>query len=293
MGRFERMWRRTIFFISALIKTASYISIVITILMFLGIGSAFFGYSNHALPLIIIGTAVFILSILVIIFLHAWFEEKTNINPNSTNTAPLVATGEVKSIPTDTITNPPPEEEDVEILLEELVYKYGEDGQTMHQRKRFIMRALRDGIEHYIDRYRWSGHGKCDVKLLTSGFNITNERRGELGSYFQITVTFPHRLLKGEEVDFTIEWELFDENKAAIPFLSTRIYRETKHLSMRVMLPPQLAPKHAHCYEFSHMRDDQPLSKKNTLWSPATQCISYEIPFPKKYHKYLISWQKE
>ena len=269
---FIRKWLPT--FIFHLFQTIGLISAVLTILTFLGIGSAVFGYLSHALPLTISGSAVFTLSIVIFILLYK--EEKTKV-----------------TIPSkDTILYPPPsKDEEVEILLKEIVYEYAPDGQTLWQRKRINMMSLRNGLSHYTDRYRWTGSGKCVVRSLTPGFTVANTRKEEIWDYFDIK--FPHALRKGEEVDFTIEWEMHDADKQAAPYLSTTIDRETKRLLLRVILPPKLAPKRAYTYEFENFFDTLPVETNEIHWSPATQALSYEVTFPKKYHKYLIRWYYE
>lgn len=273
MNRLKRVWRRIRSFATVLIQTAGVLSAVLTILTVLGVGSATFGYFNHLLPLMLSGTAVFLLSGLIFIFLYTFLEEKMKLHPLST----------------DTIRYPsPPHDEGFEILLKEIVYEYSSDGQTMWQRKRLHMRALYNGIDHFTDRYRWTGSGKCIVRSLTSGFSISNQRKEEFWDYFD--VNFPRALHRGEEVDFTIEWELFDAEKIALPFLTTLIDRETKHLSLQVILPRELAPTRAYSHEFANNVDTLPIETQPIKWSPASQRISYEVPHPKKYHKYSIRW---
>jgi hypothetical protein len=273
MDLFKRLLRGLSAFLSILINTAAVLSTVATLITFLGLGSVVFGYISGILPLVFIGVGVLILSVILFIFIYTLAVE---VKKGVTNS------------PTATIYPPPQTKGEVELLLKEVVYQYFPDGQTMRQRKRFKIRVLRDGVDRFMDRYRWTGSGKCNIKSLTSGFNIANERKEEFWDYFD--VTFPHPLRKNEEADFTIEWELFDVVTSAVPFLSTMIDYETKHLSMRVILPPNLAPKGAYCYEFANYIDTLPVSTQPTQWNAATQSISYDGPRPKKYHKFLIRW---
>jgi len=179
-------------------------------------------------------------------------------------------------------------EDDVEILLKEIVYEYASDGQTMWQRKHLQMQIFRNGMMLFTDRYKWSGGGKCIVQSLTPDFNIANQRKEKGWDYFD--VTFPHPLRRGQMLDFTIEWELVDENKIAQPFLSTMIDRDTKHLLLQVILPLELDPTRAYCYEFAHYTETLPIAMQVIHVSPATRILRYEIPEPKKDHKYEIRW---
>ena len=180
---------------------------------------------------------------------------------------------------------------DVVLSLKEVVYQYCPDGKPACQRKRFQVRALRNGIASFSDRYKWTGTGACSVRSLTSGFLVKNQRKEEFWDYFD--VQFPHSLQRNQKVDFTIEWTLIDEAGTAVPFLSTMIDVETEKLVLRVLLPPELAPKRALCFEFANYLDtsvDAPVSMQETQWNPATQSIVYEVDKPERNHKYLIRW---
>lgn len=294
MNSTERLWKRFVMLFSSLFKTAGFIATILSILSFLGIGSAVFGYTNSLFPLTMVGAMVFILSVLIFIVFFTLLEEKTRLHLSSVSTQ-ATHTAEntsAKPISTDTIKYPPPvQDEEAEILLKEIVYEYTPDGQTLWQRKRLKMTALRNGMSHYTDRYRWTGSGTCVVRSLTSGFTVINTRKEEIWDYFD--VKFPHALRKGEEVDFTVEWELHDTEKIAIPFLSTMIERETKHLLLRVILPRELAPKRAYSYEFANYVDTLPEVTEEIHWSAATCALSYEVTRPKRNHKYLIRWYNE
>ncbi len=295
MSKPRKLGSRIVSFFRLLLQTAGLLSAILTILTFLGLGSALYGYFYNTRPLVIIGGAVFFLTILFFIFFYTFLEDRINVHLSTnvnTQVSPTEDRTNVQPIPTDTIVYPTPViEDDFEIILKEIAYTYTEDGQTMWQRKRLHLRALKNGTDHFTDRYRWTGNGTCIIRSLTQGFKITNERLEEfmaMWNYFD--VTFPRFLHKGEEVDFTIEWELFDQDKVAIPFLATLIDRETSFLSLQVLLPPKMAPTRAYCHEFANNVDTLPIETRAIKWSPASRRISYEVSQPKKHHKYLIRW---
>lgn len=273
MNWIHRLQQRIKVLFSGFFATLGFISTLVTILTAIGLGSAFVGFLSHLLLLIVIGGSVVVLSLLIFAVLYT-FEEK--------------AKG-IKPVLTDTIQYPSPhDDEAVEILLKEIVYEYLPDGQTILQRKRLHLRALRNGIRHFTDRYRWTGSGKCVVSSLTPGCTISNQHKEDVWDYFD--VIFPRSLHKGEEIDFTIEWELFDKEKTAVPFLGTLIDRETKHLLLQVILPRELVPTRAYCHEFANNVDTLPTETRPAQWSPATRGIIYNVPHPRKYHKYAIRW---
>ncbi len=320
MRGIKRLWLRIATFVSFLMQTAGLLSAILTILTVLGLGSAALGYYSKLLPLMIIGIAIIVLSALIFIFLYTLLEEKMKEKPTSTipthplmysipsqheestrakpiPTNPVVYSlpsqheknAIVELAPTDTrIYPPPPWEDDVEILLKEIIYEYAPDSQTMWQRKRLQMQVFRNGVTHFTDRYRWSGVGSCIVRSLVSGYSIMNEHKDKDWNYFDVNFSRPLR--RGEVIDFTIEWELFDEKKLAVPFLSTMIDRDTNHLLLQVILPRELAPKSAYCHEFADYTDTLPIATQEIRCSPTTRILSYDILHPKKNHKYLIRW---
>lgn len=322
MRGIKRLWSRIAAFFSFIMQTAGLLSAILTILAVLGFGSAAFGYYSKILPLVIIGIVIILLSVLIFIFLYTLLEEQMKVKQTPSNpqmpsypsiytlptqredspiVKPILTNPVVYSLPsqhekhtleltpTDTrIYPPPPWEDDVEILLKEIIYEYARDSQTMWQRKRMQMQVFRNGMTHFTDRYRWSGNGKCFVQSLTSGYTIANEHKENDWNYFDVLFSRPVR--RGEVVDFTIEWELFDEKKLAVPFLSTMIDRDTNHLLLQVILPRELAPKSAYCHEFADYADTLPIATQEIHCSPTTRILSYDILHPKKNHKYLIRW---
>jgi len=45
---------------------------------------------------------------------------------------------------------------------------------------------------------------------------------------------------------------------------------------MRVILPPDLAPKSAYSHEFANYIDELPISTKETQWNAANQSLYFE-----------------
>jgi hypothetical protein len=275
-NRFKKLWKRISRFVSVLDQTARTLSALVSIVTFLGLGSVVIGYLQNMPTLLIFGGLILVLSIPIFITLYTLVLEAKE-RPQTNGSPPL-----------DASVYPPPTIANVVVLLKDIVYEYESDRQTMRQRKRFRVRALQDGVTSFPDRYRWTGQGKCIVESCTPGFKIVNERKEEFWDYFD--VQFPHPLHKDEEVEFTIEWKLFDENKSAVPFLSTMIDFDTEHLSMQVILPPELAPRRAYFYDFADYIDTLPIEAQEVEWDSMTHSIRREVYRPKRYHKYLIRW---
>lgn len=273
MNKLRQLWKRLFAFISLLITTSGLISSILTVLTFLGLGSVIYGFIGRLLPVIFIGSIYFILSCILLISLYTFLQGVKK---------------EEAQVLSDISIYPSPPPETFEIVLKKLVYQYYPDGKTIIFRRRNKLRALQNGITHHTDRYKWTSTGTCILKSLTPSFTLTNERKEEFWEYYD--VKFPYPLQKDMEVDYTIQWDLFDEEQNAVPFLSSMIDAETQYLSMSVILPPELAPKCVYCHEFADYIDTLPIKTEEVHWDQATQTIAYDVPSPKKYHKYLIRW---
>lgn len=282
MTKLQRLKTRTHKFFRAFIQTAGFLATLLTILAALGITSTALGFFSHELISVITGILVCLAAGLLYILFYTLLEERLNLP------APQSTAQDTKKYP------PPQHNEHVEILLREIVYEYSSDGKTMWQRKRQQVRALRSGVISYTDRYNWSGSGICNVQSLTEGFQVMNQRKEEIEEnwdYFD--VKFPHHLHIDEIVDFTIEWELIDEERKAVPYLSTMIEREMNRLLLQVVLPRELAPTRAYFYVFANYVETLPIETQPIQWSPASRILQYEVPQPTIYHKYTIRWYRD
>jgi len=290
MSKPDQLRHRAATFITAFVETASVLSAILTILAFLGAGTLVIAFVVHLLILIVPGIGILFMTGILFFVFSALLEDKKQIPAQMTSQQVLLVEKKTAPLPIDTIRFPPPPEEDVEILSKELVYEYLEDGKAMYQRKHLKIQMLRNGIHFFRDRYRWTGVGKCVVKSLTPGFAITNQYEEEDGVWHWFDISFPHLYHKGEVVEFTIEWEMVDEERKALPFLSTMIDRGTKYLFMQVRLPRRLTPTRAYLHEYTHFTDTLPSITRRIRYNPAARSITCEVSKPKKYHKYLIRW---
>lgn len=284
MSKPGHLRHRAATFITAFVETASVLSAILSILGVFGLSTLIAAFFIHFLILLIPAIGVLLMTILLAIIFHSYLEDKRKLEEASDQLQ------KIGPIAADTIAFPPPPEEDVEILREEIVYEYLADGKTMYQRKHLKIRMLRNGVHFFVNRFRWTGNGACLVKSLTPGFKITNQREEDGGIWNFFDVAFPHPYHRGDEVEFTVEWKMVDERGKTNPHLSTMIDRETKYLFLQVSLPLELAPTHVYFHEYKNFIDTLPSNTKAIRWSPASRNITYEVAEPKKYHKYLIRW---
>ena len=253
---------------------AQLISALLSLMVLLGTGSAIVGFFKNNFSVLLVGVAVLILSLTTLAALKIFVVDALLISQKSQDES-------VDSYP------PPEASGEVTIVLKEIVYVYT-DKNNIYQRKRFKLKAVKDGVFTFSDRYCWTGRGSCEIQSLTPGFTIVNQRKQEFWDYFD--VQFPHPLRVGAECDFTIQWKLIDIDGIASSFLSTMIDTPTDRLSMEVNLPPELAPQNARLHEFRNYIDKLPIKTEAAQWDAATQSIRYDVVKPSLNHKYIIHW---
>lgn len=259
-------------FVSTFGELARTTSAVLSILVVFGFGATIVGYFKQALILFAGGATLLVSSMLVLALVSITaFKIAQRRGPLS---YPVVGQSVTES--------------KFELLLKEIVYQYQSDGQTMCQRKRFRLRSLVDDMVSFSDRYSWTGGGKCTIKSVTQGFTISNQRDEEFWKTFD--VMFPKTLKKGEIVEFTVQWDLFDDSNNAVPFLSTMIDAPTERLIMQVVLPSAMASEKAFFHEFSNYIDKLPISTEELTWNPASLSFTHQIDQPVMNRKYLIRW---
>jgi hypothetical protein len=296
MSRTTQLLKRIRSYFIWLIQTIAFLSAIVTLLLFLGIGTAFAGYISQVRNLILVGIGIVIFSLLFGIIYYTILQELTKLRDHPVENNPNKTTEEGGKTPLKSNAQPTDSQllsKDVEILRKEIVYEYLPDGQSIFQRKHIKLRALKNNVKIFEDRYRWTGNGKCILRSKTSGFEITNQLKDEEGIWDYFDVAFPRALHTGDTAEFTIEWELFDEQAQAKTFLSAMIDRETEYLLLQVNLPSELAPTSAYFCEYENFIDKEPLFVERLNWSPATRSLKYEIHNPVKYHQYFIRWYRE
>ncbi len=270
MNRLSRLWKRVFGFISKFYVLARNVATTIALLTALGLGSVITGALVAHRQLIFFGLGV-ILSVIVfaIVIYTLLFEHRSS------------------SFRKDTAYPDPIEHSDVRVITKDVVYEYFDDTH-LRQKKRFILSAVRDHVTFFPDRYKWTGVGSCSLSSQTPGFRVANERKHEFWDYFD--VYFPTPLRIGECVDFVVQWDLVDEQRQAVPFLSTMVDFETSHLRLTVVLPEALKPNKVLAHEFKNYIDTLPIATVELEWNPIQHSATYEIKNPILYHKYMISW---
>lgn len=179
---------------------------------------------------------------------------------------------------------------DFEILEKHIHYEYRSPDKIIYKR-RFKLRALKDGLTRYTDKYRWTGRHSTKPK---SGSGHRIELHPEQSLYQFYDVCFERQYDKNQIVETEVIWSLEDRERIARPFVSITVHEPTKLLTFTVFLDEWLgvrniirfhspdigSPKH---YESATV----PLTDGWSRWElkpPELQLLHhYEIRWEPKY----------
>lgn len=144
----------------------------------------------------------------------------------------------------------PPLSPDFKILEKVVTYEYI-DKTHMIYKKKLVLQALKNNLNRFEHRYRWSGKGKKEVTCTRPGQKFIETIEKNIFQYYDIR--FERTIKKKEKIEVEIVFDLMDEEGRARPFLSTLIEDPTTNLTLRVKLPRSFGVKEAFCEISTHM----------------------------------------
>lgn len=121
-----------------------------------------------------------------------------------------------------------------EILNLRILYDHKEIHKMVYTKRKRV-RALKDNLDRYVDRYNWTGKGTVAPQSLRKSEKYVETERRSTWQYYELR--FERALKKGEELDVDVVWNLEDLEKAAVPFMSATIEEPTNSLSLKVKFP--------------------------------------------------------
>jgi hypothetical protein len=180
----------------------------------------------------------------------------------------------------------PPLEFDFEVEELEITYEY-QDMQHMTYSKRKKLKALRNGLDRYQDKYLWTGG---DNVTLSSGVASQKVEKTERKNVWQnYEIRFPNMLNKGDVIDTCPVWTLIDNESKAVPFMSSTIEEPTKHLKIVLRLPKNVKVASVVKEISSGLGAKKPFSSIPDELKNDT--VIWEEPDPKLLYHYELKWQ--
>lgn len=133
---------------------------------------------------------------------------------------------------------------DFHIVESRILFEYSNPSKVTYK-KSYRLRAMRQGLDEFVDKYHWTGSGKCALRSGKEDHQVRLTRQKNVWQLF--SVTFPKSLNRGEEIDTEVIWDLDDIDGKAVPFISSTIHDPTDKLVLSVRLAPVLGVKKVTC----------------------------------------------
>ncbi len=172
---------------------------------------------------------------------------------------------------------------DFQILKNEITYEYKDKTHMIYKKKK-VLKALKNNLDVYHDKYRWTGEGKVDAKSAIKGQEFRTTIRKNVWQFYEIR--FQKTLKKGEEITTEVIWDLEDVAGKAVPYFSVTIEEPTNLLKLNLLLPPELGVKEVVCETSSGIWARQPFTSKIM---PLDRMATWD-PKPKLLYHYEMRW---
>ena len=175
---------------------------------------------------------------------------------------------------------------DFQILEKEIYYEYRNKTHMMY-RKRVSVKALKNGLDTYHDKYQWTGNGNVKISSAIKEQQFRKTIKKNVWQFYEIR--FQKTLAKKESIETEIVWDLEDVNREAVPFFSATIEEPTDFLKLNLSLTPKLGVKEVTCEISSGIGAKKPFNSK-TIPLDRNGRATWEIKKPKLLYHYEIKW---
>lgn len=180
----------------------------------------------------------------------------------------------------------PPLEFDFEVLELEITYEHHEKNKMTYS-KRKKLKALRNGLDRYQDKYLWTGKGNVTLKSKDKSQKVAATDRKNVWQNYEIR--FPYMLNEGDIIETCPVWTLIDEENMAVPFMSSSIEEPTKNLKFVLKLPADVKVASVVKEISSGLGARKPFSSVPDELKDSS--VVWIEPEPKLLHHYELKWQ--
>jgi len=175
---------------------------------------------------------------------------------------------------------------DFRILEKEIYYEY-KNKTHMVYRKRILVKALKNGLDAYRDKYQWTGSGNVKISSTIKEQQFRETIKKNVWQFYEIR--FQKTLAKNETIETEIVWDLEDKAIKAVPFFSATIEEPTDFLKLNLSLAPKLKVKEATREISSGIGAQKPFISK-TIPLDRNGKATWEIKKPNLLYHYEIKW---
>lgn len=175
---------------------------------------------------------------------------------------------------------------DFHLLKKEIFIDFISPGKIIYLKK-FKLRALRDNLTHYEDKYHWTGSKPpLSVESTSAKHTVIQTVRRSMWQLYEVKFDHPHK--KNDTVDVEVVWTIEDEASTHTPFISTTIEEPTDELVLRVRFDDALGVKDVLCEHRHCMSSNSSIESSSHALS--NREYSWSIKQPRLLHHYEIRW---
>lgn len=181
---------------------------------------------------------------------------------------------------------PPKQQYDFEQVSRAISFEY-KNIETVVYTKSIVLRAKRQGLCSYVDKYRWTGNSDPIISSCVNGQSIHLTQKKNVWQLYQID--FDRQLNKGESVETKLVFTMKEPNHPFTPFISTTIEEPTRFLSLELKIPPKFGVTHVICEIASCMGARVSIHTKTIQLS--IDGVAHWEEIPKMHQSYEMKWQ--
>ncbi|HCR56071.1 TPA: hypothetical protein DIV49_03790 [Candidatus Saccharibacteria bacterium] len=174
---------------------------------------------------------------------------------------------------------------DFRIKEHEVTYRH-QTRYKMTYTRRKKLKALRNGLDRYKDRYDWTGRGHLHITSEVSSQKVEMEEKRSIWQFYAIK--FNAVLNKGKETETCLRWDLEDTERVSVPFISVTVEEPTDILILKVFFPDDENVTHVNIDVTPFMgakipfeAHERPVRDKQFVWT---------IKKPRLLYHYELRW---
>jgi len=172
-------------------------------------------------------------------------------------------------------------------------YQFDRDDFLHHvQISKITIRANRQGVLLFRNRYWWTGVGRAQLSVLSPQHKLLTELVREAWRYYYILLE--QALSKGGSTTVVVRHDLHDTERMFQPLISKDISEPVASFTLRIIFPAALRPSRVVAAELarSKARDAywQTVKQQEIAIHEATGEVVYSIHRPTLGRRYQISW---
>jgi hypothetical protein len=181
----------------------------------------------------------------------------------------------------------PTQEYDFEQLTRAISFEYTGSGTVIYT-KQIKLRARRQGLSKYVDKYRWTGESNPAIQSSVDGQSFLLTDRRNVWQFYEIR--FERPLNKDESVQTKLVFTMIEQGHGFVPFISTTIEEPTRRLSLELKIPPSLGITYVMCEIAECMGSRNPPILTKQIPLKIDGVARWELT-PKLHHYYEMKWR--